>query len=234
MKKLVFSVLTLSVLLLSCEQKNSGNLNPQKSVAVAKEVQNRANFGVENVFMIPEPTIMIATYDANQKPDVMMAAWGSQCGPKHICFYLSQHKTTDNIRLKKAFTVSFASEATIVQSDYFGIVSANDEPAKVEKANFTATPSPNVDAPIIKEYPLTLECKVVHIGPSNTGEARGGTLVVGEVVNISADASILTDGQIDMAKLKPVVYDPYNHTYCRMGDAVGKAWGSGKVLMNTK
>ena len=123
---------------------------------------------------------MIATWDENKNPDVMMAAWGGQCGPKHITFELSKHKTTDNIRLKKAFTISFATKNDIVQSDYFGIVSGNDVPDKVAKAGFTITPSPNVDAPIINEYKLTLECKVVTFDEFDS--AKNEYRVVGEKV----------------------------------------------------
>ena len=142
---------------------------------------------------------MIATWDENKNPDVMMAAWGGQCGPKHITFELSKHKTTDNIRLKKAFTISFATKNDIVQSDYFGIVSGNDVPDKVAKAGFTITPSPNVDAPIIN--------------------------------NMSADESILDEeGNIDLGKLQPVIFDSAKNEYRVVGEKVGTAWGSGKTI----
>ena len=170
---------------------------------------------------------MIATWDEKQNPDVMMAAWGGQCGPKHITFELSKHKTTDNIRLKKAFTISFATKDDIAQSDYFGIVSGNDVPDKVAKAGFTITPSPNVDAPIINEYKLTLECKVVTFDEDENGGAR----VVGEIVNMSADESILDEqGNIDLAKLQPVIFDSAKNEYRVVGEKVGTAWGSGKAI----
>ena len=174
---------------------------------------------------------MIATYDEKENPDVMMAAWGGQCGPKHICFNLSAHKTTENIRLKKAFTVSFATKGDIVQSDYFGIVSANDVPDKVKKAGFTVTKSPNVDAPIVNEYKLTLECKVVKMEEDDKGGAR----VVGEVINMSADESILdAEGKIDLGKLQPVIFDSSKNTYRVVGEKVGDAWGSGKAIQEAE
>ena len=174
---------------------------------------------------------MIATWDENKNPDVMMAAWGGQCGPKHICFNLSAHKTTENIRLKKAFTVSFATKGDIVQSDYFGIVSANDVPDKVKKAGFTVTKSPNVDAPIVNEYKLTLECKVVKMEEDDKGGAR----VVGEVINMSADESILdAEGKIDLGKLQPVIFDSSKNTYRVVGEKVGDAWGSGKAIQEAE
>lgn len=209
------------------EQKEATNENENTAEKVeVKDVEGRKNFGDAGI-ITPLPAIMIATYDAEENPDVMMAAWGGQCGPKHICFNLSAHKTTDNIRLKKAFTVSFATKNDIVQSDYFGIVSANDVPDKVARAGFTVTKSPNVDAPIVNEYPLTLECKVVQMDEDENGGAR----VVGEIVNMSAQESILNEeGKVDLSKLQPVIFDSSNNTYRVVGEQVGTAWGSGKAI----
>lgn len=201
------------------------NENATEKVEV-KNVEGRKNFGDAGI-ITPLPAIMIATYDEKENPDVMMAAWGGQCGPKHICFNLSAHKTTENIRLKKAFTVSFASKNDIVESDYFGIVSANDVPDKVARAGFTVTKSPNVDAPIVNEYPLTLECKVVQMDEDENGGAR----VVGEIVNMSAQESILNEeGKVDLSKLQPVIFDSSNNSYRVVGEQVGTAWGSGKAI----
>ena len=191
-----------------------------------KPVEGRKNFATQTV-ITPLPAIMIATWDENKNPDVMMAAWGGQCGPKHIALNLSAHKTTDNIRLKKAFTISFATKDDIAQSDYFGIVSANDVPDKIARAGFTAIPSPNVDAPIIPEYKLTLECVAVTIDDDD----NGGAHIVGEVVNMSADESILdAEGRIDLSKLQPVIYDSAQNSYRVVGGKVGDAWGSGKSI----
>ena len=175
-------VLTGALLIAACgnkEQKSKANVNenPTEEKVEVKAVEGRKNFS-DKAVITPLPAIMIATWDEKKNPDVMMAAWGGQCGPKHITFELSKHKTTDNIRLKKAFTISFATKDDIVQSDYFGIVSGNDVPDKVAKAGFTITPSPNVDAPIINEYKLTLECKVITFDEDENGGAR----VVGEKV----------------------------------------------------
>ena len=211
----------------SCGQKKAEvpvNENATEKVEV-KDVEGRKNFGDAGI-ITPLPAIMIATYE-KENPDVMMAAWGGQCGSKHICFNLSAHKTTDNIRLKKAFTVSFASKNDIVQSDYFGIVSANDVPDKVARAGFTVTKSPNVDAPIVNEYPLTLECKVVQMDE----DEKGGARVVGEIVNMSAQESILNEeGKVDLSKLQPVIFDSSNNSYRVVGEQVGTAWGSGKAI----
>ena len=224
-------VLTGALLMTACgnkEQKTEANVNenPVKEKVEVKTVEGRKNFS-DRAVITPLPAIMIATWDENENPDVMMAAWGGQCGPKHITFELSAHKTTDNIRLKKAFTVSFATKDDIVQSDYFGIVSANDVPDKVAKAGFTITKSPNVDAPIINEYKLTLECKVVTFDEDENGGAR----VVGEIVNMSADESILDEeGNIDLSKLQPVIFDSAKNEYRVVGEKVGTAWGSGKAI----
>ena len=224
--------LTGALLLAACgnkEQKNNENVNenPAKEKVEVKAVEGRKNF-TDKAVITPLPAIMIATWDENENPDVMMAAWGGQCGPKHITFELSAHKTTENIRLKKAFTISFATKDDIVQSDYFGIVSANDVPDKVKIAGFTASKSPNVDAPIINEYKLTLECKCVTFEEDGNGGAR----VVGEIVNMSADESILdAEGNVDLSKLQPVIFDSAKNEYRVVGEKVGTAWGSGKALM---
>ena len=201
---------------------NNINMNQKEK---AKEVAGRRNFGAQHPVMTPQPCIMIATYDENQVPDVMMAAWGGQCDYDKITFDLGAHKTTDNIRLKKAFTVSFATEENMAESDYFGLVSGNKIPDKVKRAGFTATPSPNVDAPIINEYKLTLECRVIEMEENGEGGAR----VVGEVVNWSADESILNaEGKVDLAKLKPIIFDSSALVYRTVGDSIGQAWHSGK------
>ena len=127
--------------------------------------------------------------------------------------------------------MSFATKGDIVQSDYFGIVSANDVPDKVKKAGFTVTKSPNVDAPIVNEYKLTLECKVVKMEEDDKGGAR----VVGEVINMSADESILdAEGKIDLGKLQPVIFDSSKNTYRVVGEKVGDAWGSGKAIQEAE
>ncbi len=190
--------------------------------ATVNEVAGRKNFGAAHALMTtPQPCVMIATWDKDKNPDVMMAAWAGQYDYNQIVISLSKHKTTENLELTGAFTVSFADERTVAESDYFGLVSANKVPDKVSKAGFTITPSPNVNAPIVDQYPLTLECKVVSF--------EDGVLI-GEVVNMSADESILTDGKVDLGKLKPIVFDAAGMCYRGIGEEVGKAWGAGKVF----
>ena len=184
------------------------------------EVAGRKNFGPSHALMTtPQPCVMIATWDKDHTPDVMMAAWAGQYDHNQIVVSMSKHKTTENIELTGAFTVSFADVRTIAESDYLGIVSGTKVPEKVAKVGFTVSPSPNVDAPIIDQYPLTLECKVISW--------KDGILV-GEVVNMSADECILTEGKVDLGKLQPIVFDAAALAYRALGEVVGQAWGSGK------
>ena len=187
------------------------------------EVAGRKNFGPAHALMTtPQPCVMIATWDKDHTPDVMMAAWAGQYDHNQIVVSMSKHKTTENIELTGAFTVSFADVRTVAESDFLGIASGTKVPDKVAKVGFTVSPSPNVDAPIIDQYPLTLECKVVSW--------KDGILV-GEVVNMSADECILTDGKVDLGKLQPIVFDAAALTYRALGEVVGQAWGAGKKFM---
>ena len=187
------------------------------------EVAGRKNFGPAHALMTtPQPCVMIATWDKEHTPDVMMAAWAGQYDHNQIVVSMSKHKTTENIELTGAFTVSFADVRTVAESDYLGIASGTKVPDKVARVGFTVSPSPNVDAPIIDQYPLTLECRVVSW--------KDGILV-GEVVNMSADECILTDGKVDLGKLQPIVFDAAALTYRALGEVVGQAWGSGKKFM---
>lgn len=188
-----------------------------------KEVAGRKNFGPEHALVTtPQPCVMIATWDKDHTPDVMMAAWAGQYDYRQIVVSMSKHKTTENLELTGAFTVSFADVHTVAESDYLGLVSGSKVPDKVAKVGFSVTPSPNVDAPIIDQYPLTLECKVVSWADG---------ILVGEVVNMSADERILTDGKVDLTKLQPIVFDAAGLCYRAIGDEVGKAWGAGKAFM---
>ena len=196
-------------------------LNAQSTMQSTKK-----NFDKQAV-ITPLPVLIIATYDANGNPDAMNAAWGGQCGPKHIVFELSAHQTTENIRLKKAFTVSFADKKHVVESDYFGVVSAKKEPNKIQKAGMSVTKSKFVDAPVINEYPLTVECKVITFEE----DGRGGARVVGEIVNMQADESILDEnGNIDLGKMEPIMYDSSKHYYRVIGEKVGNAFSDGKKI----
>ena len=182
----------------------------------------RKNFGVKS-WLYPQPVLMIGTYDESGKADVMNAAWGGQYDTTQVMICLGEHQTTKNIRAKGAFTVSFADVAHMVACDYAGIVSGTDEPQKMEKAGFHTTKAEMVDAPVIDELPLTLECKLVKFNEDG--------IVVGEIVNISADESILdADGTIDTGKLDAIIFDPIQAAYRKVGEKVGKAFQDGAKL----
>ena len=184
---------------------------------------SRKNFG-PNSFITPEPVLMIAAYDEDGTPDVMNAAWGGISSANQISMCISPgHKTVKNILIKKAFTVSFATADLVVESDYVGIVSANDVPDKFAKAGFTATKSEFVDAPLVDQYPVALECEMISYDADTH-------IMKGKIVNVCADESVLTDGAIDLAKLKPIVYDGMNHNYNVLGEVVGKAFEDGEQM----
>ena len=223
MKRNLLPLIGMLILAAGCtDNKTTKQKTEDMNNATLQEVTGRKNFGASHALVTtPQPCVMIATWDENKNPDVMMAAWAGQLDSKQIVISLSKHKTTDNLEKTGAFTISFADERTVAESDYFGLESGNKVPDKVAKAGFTVTPSPNVNAPIINEYPFTLECKVLSFEDG---------MLIGEVVNQSADESILTDGQVDLAKLKPIVFDASGMCYRALGDVVGKAWGAGKSI----
>ncbi|MBQ8451846.1 MAG: flavin reductase family protein [Clostridia bacterium] len=179
----------------------------------------RKNFGKKTWFY-PMPVVIIGTYDENGKANAMNAAWSGVYDYNQVYISLSPHKTTDNIKLKKEFTISFATADTVVAADYVGVVSANKVPNKVEVAGLHESKAEFVDAPYFDEFPLTLECKLVSMED----------VVVAEIVNVSADEKILTNGTVDPAKLKPITFDPINNTYIELGNIVGKAFSDGLKL----
>lgn len=181
---------------------------------------SRVNFGAKPM-MYPMPVLIVATYDENGVPDAMNAAWGIITDMNEISISMSEHKTTENVVKTKAFTVSMATEDTVVPCDYVGVESAKKVPDKFVKAGFHATKSTFVDAPLIDELPMALECKL---------KSFDNGILVGEIVNVNADESVLTDGKIDPVKLKPITYDPVNNTYIGLGNVVGAAFKDGLKL----
>lgn len=183
----------------------------------------RKNFGAKPI-LYPQPVFIIGSYDANGTPDAMNAAWGGLSEENEISICLSAgHKTVKNILERKAFTVSMATVETMVACDYVGLVSGNNVPDKLEKAGFHTVKSEFVDAPLIAELPMAVECKFVSYDPESCR-------MVGEIVNVCADESVLTDGRIDPAKLHPITYDGMNHAYYALGEKVGDAFAAGAVL----
>ena len=181
---------------------------------------SRVDFGAKP-WMFPMPVLIIGTYDENGVPNAMNAAWGITTDYQEITISLSDHKTTENLLKTGAFTVSMATEDTVIACDYVGVESANKTPNKFEKAGFHAVKSTRVNAPLIEELPMALECKV---------KSYEDEILVGEIVNVCADESVLTDGKIDQKKLKPIAFDPCKNTYVGLGEVVGKAFGDGLKL----
>jgi flavin reductase (DIM6/NTAB) family NADH-FMN oxidoreductase RutF len=180
----------------------------------------RINFGAKPL-MLPQPVLIIGTYDENGVPNAMNAAWGITTDYKEITISMSEHKTTKNFEKRKAFTVSMATEEFMKACDYVGIVSANDVPDKFSKAGFHATKSEFVDAPLIDELPMALECRVKSFTDG---------ILIGEIVNVSADENVITDGNIDPKKLRPIIFDPCNNAYWGFGDKAGNAFSDGAQL----
>ena len=183
----------------------------------------RKNFGAKP-WLYPMPVLIIGTYDENGVPNAMNAAWGGIYDTNLVMVCLADdHKTTENIKKSGAFTISFATSATVASCDYVGIVSANDLPDKFARAGFNATRSELVNAPIIDELPMCVECRLLKFNEDG--------ICIGEILNVSADESILdAEGKIDAKKLDPIIYDSVTHAYWNFGEKVGKAFSDGKKI----
>ena len=179
-------------------------------------------FAGKKSVITPEGVFIIGTYDENGVPNAMNAAWGMQSDEGEITIMLSKHKTTENFEKTGAFTVAFGTADTVEISDYFG-VETGAKVNKIERAGVHTHASAHVDAPIIEEYPLTLECTVKSWDPA-TG------YLIGEIVASQADERILTDGKVDLGKLRPIIFDPSFNAYRVVGEVVGRAFGDGLAL----
>lgn len=184
----------------------------------------RKNFGAKPL-MFPQPVMIIGTYDQNGVADAMNAAWGGIADYQRIAIYLSpSHKTVKNILEKKEFTVSMATEEEVIACDYVGMVSGNNDVHKLDKTKWTIEKSEFVDAPIFKELPMSLECRLESYDEETT-------LLMGLIVNVSVDETVLTeDGKVDLSKLKPITYDASNSAYVGLGKKVGNSFSDGKKL----
>ena len=183
----------------------------------------RKNFGTKSWFY-PLPVLIVGTYGEDGQADAMNAAWGGLYDADKVVLCLSAgHKTTANIKKRGAFTVSFADKANLVASDYVGIVSANTEPKKMEKSGFHTTKSQFVDAPLIDELPVALECRFLKMTEDGN--------IIGQIVNVSADESVLdAEGSLDFAKFRPISFEPAHNAYHVLGEKVGRAFHDGAAL----
>lgn len=181
----------------------------------------RKNFGVKT-WLYPLPVLIVGSYDGNGVPDAMNAAWGGISGQDQVYMsLLSSHKTVKNILKSGAFTVSPATAKYAAECDYVGIESANNVPDKLGKCGLHTTKSSFVNAPVIDELPLALECELLSYDEETE-------ILVGKIINVCADETVLTDGNVDLAKLNPISVDPVSWNYVRLGAPVAKAFQSGK------
>jgi len=181
----------------------------------------RKNFGVKP-WTYPQPVFIIGSYDENGNADAMNAAWCGISNANQIAMCLSAgHKTVKNILAKKEFTISMATAKYMAECDYLGIASANNMPDKLERCGLHTEKAENVDAPLIRELPMAVECRLVSYD-------AGTGLMLGEIINVSAEESILTEGKIDPGKLEPITFDSVNNAYIKLGEVVGNAFKDGE------
>ena len=184
----------------------------------------RKNFGVKP-YLYPMPVLIIGSYDADGVANAMNAAWGgiSEVNQISICVD-DTHKTADNIAAHGAFTVSIGTAAQMAACDFVGLVTGHEMPDKLHRTGWTIVKSEFVDAPLFAELPMTLECKLISY-------KKETCTLIGEIVNVSIDESVLDEkGDVDVQKLNPLVYDPVNSVYYKLGEKAGNAFHEGEKL----
>lgn len=176
----------------------------------------------------PMPVLMVATYDADKKVNVMNAAWGQICGMDKIILFIGEGKKTWlNIQESKAFTVSLADRDHVDVADFFGIASGNKMDDKFERTGYHATESDQVNAPIIEEFPVAMECELLEF--VKTENISG---IVGKIVNVKAEESVLADNEkVDVEKTNVLMFDQFQSGYYVTGERIATAWNAGMELM---
>lgn len=184
------------------------------------------SFG-QKAWMLPQPVLIIGTYNSDGTPNAMNAAWGGQWDGKEIMISMGSHATTENLARCGDFTVAFATKDTMVAADYVGIVSARKDPAKMQRTGWSAMKGENVNAPVFTDFPMTMECRILR----KIDESEEGYYIVAEIVNVLVDeAYIGEDGKPDVEKMQLITYDPVHHGYIALGERVGNAFADGKTL----
>ena len=184
------------------------------------------SFG-QKAWMLPQPVLILGTYNADGSANAMNAAWGGQWDAKEIMISMGAHATTENLDRRPEFTVAFATRDTMVAADLVGIVSAKNDPEKMQKTGWTAHKAENVDAPVFASFPMTLECRILR----KIDESEEGYYIVAEIVNVLVNEDFLAeDGKPDVEKMHLIVYDPIHHGYMELGSRVGNAFQDGKKL----
>ena len=184
------------------------------------------SFGQKS-WMLPQPVLIIGTYDKNGTPNAMNAAWAGQWDAKEIMISMGAHATTENLNNCPDFTVAFATKQTMVAADFVGIVSAKNDADKMAKTGWNVEKAENVNAPVFTNFPMTLECRIKE----KIDESPEGYYIVAEIVNILVDEKFLADdGKPDVEKMQLITYDPVHHGYVALGQRVGNAFADGKQL----
>ena len=184
------------------------------------------SFG-QKPWVLPQPVLIIGTYNSDGTPNAMNAAWGGQWDAKEIMISMGKHATTENLARCEEFTVAFATKATMVASDFVGIVSAKNDPEKMQKTGWTAIKAENVNAPVFTDFPMTLECRILR----KIDESEEGYYIVAEIVNILVDEAYLgEDGKPDVEKMQLITFEPVHHGYHVIGERVGNAFSDGRKL----
>ncbi len=184
------------------------------------------SFG-KKAWLLPQPVLIIGTYDSAGHPNAMNAAWAGQWDMHRIMIAMGSHATTDNLNSNGDFTVAFATKETLVASDYVGIVSGRNEPDKIMKTGWKAIKAENVNAPVFTDFPMTLECRIVQ----KLDESEDGYYIIAEIINILCDEQYLSeDGKPDVEKMNLITFDPIHNGYIQLGKNVGRAFHDGKKL----
>lgn len=172
------------------------------------------------------PVLLISTFNEDGTVDVMNAAWGTMLDRSRVALNLTEtHKTVQNIKERKGFVVHIADAKHVVEADYFGVVSGNQEKDKFEKSGLSYTKSELVDAPIINELPIALECEFIEYQSDDTGLG-----VIGKVVRTSVEEANLKDDKVDIDSVEAISFDPYTHGYYKVSGRVGDAFKDGMKL----
>ena len=178
-------------------------------------------------WVLPQPVLIIGTYNEDGTPNAMNAAWGGQWDAKEIMISMGSHATTENLARCADFTVAFATKETLVASDFVGIVSAKNDPRKMQKAGWTSVKAENVNAPVFTDFPMTLECRIIR----KIDETAEGYNLVAEIVNILVDEKYIgEDDKPQVEKMNLITYEPVHHGYIVLGERVGYAFSDGKKL----
>ena len=176
--------------------------------------------------IFPMPVLLISTFNEDGSVDVMNEAWGTMLDRDMVALNLTEtHKTVQNIKARKGFIVHISDAKHVVEADYFGVVSGNKEPEKFAKSGMTFTKSDLVDAPIINELPIAMECEFIEYQSDDTGLG-----VIGKVLSTSVEEAVMKDGKVDIDALEAISFDPYTHGYYKVAGRFGEAFKDGLKL----